>query len=128
MYHATMIGLALLLSLTPPTACEIAANPAALVSQMGKRVNITGRYQWDIHYQNIHPDGCENDMLFVALTGSASEQVNTFLTSSYPGKMFGGGTVWGTFSGVVKRSTRGFPFVLIDRVSIDTQHRMTFAD
>lgn len=123
-----MIGWALMLALTQPTACEIAADPEVLASQIGKRVSVTGRYDWDIHYQQIHPDGCTDDTLFVDFTSATSDRINAFLVSAYPGKVLGGGSVWGSFSGVVRKTRGGFPYLLIDTVTIDTQHRMTFAD
>ncbi|MCW3846280.1 hypothetical protein OF829_03445 [Sphingomonas sp. LB-2] len=132
MYHAYMIGLALFLALAPvqhgPSACEIAAEPGLLVSRIGERVSVTGRYDWDIHYQQIHPDGCAEETLFVSLTSKASDRVSAFLASAYPGKMFGGGSIWGSFSGTVKKTRGGFPYLLIDTIAFDPARRMTFAD
>lgn len=134
MYHEAMFAMLLLVALptSPPlresSICEIAARPELLLAQRGKRLSVTGRYDLAMHYDFVHPDGCEDEALSVAFTEGAYGQIHAFMLSIYPGPNVGGGWVWGTFTGVVTVGPDRPPYLLVDTVAIDPVHRMTFGN
>jgi len=130
-----MIGFALMLAVAPAfpmqraaTPCEIAADPELLWKQEGRRLTVTGSYEWEIHSGFVRPDACVNDVIFVGFTSAAYAQIDSFLRTTYPGINFGGGSVWGTFTGVMTIGREGPPYLMIDTIVLDPVRRMTIGN
>ena len=120
-----------------PSACEIAARPELLMAQKGRRLSVTGYYERDMHYNIIRPDGCGDAPLFVSFTGEAVGRIQAFMREAYPGRNFGGGWVWGTFSGEVKVRRYRAPYTMdeveaayleVDTIVFDPVRRMIFGN
>lgn len=94
----------------------------------GHVLTVRGAYGWEIHHRWVLPDGCKDDEeIFVGLSPGVEDKIWQFLRSTYPGVNFGGGTVWGTFTGVVVVPKEGPAYIRLTNADIDETKRMVFA-
>src|SRR5258706_1617479 len=119
-------------SSAPHTDCQMVSD-FWLDHHVGETITVSGRYEWGPHSNSLYLDGCGDQSIRISFNDDVSAKINQFLHLTYPGINFGGGYVWGVFTGEVvgaAQVVRGIPvrlfYLRVGDVRIDDQKKMKF--